>query len=378
MKRLTVPSVLLAWTLAVSTLAEPLVSHTDVFTSGQDGYRMYRIPAIETTPDGSLLAFAEARKYGGGDPGFGKQDIDLVFKRSTDLGATWSAMQVLEDPGEGWSAANPATVVDRQTDRVWVLYLRSRPGRSTVTSRPKTDDMQTVARWSDDNGLAWSESIDLTEIARNMDDVTWKASVVGPGGMIQTRAGRLIAPVWRSSEGISSNVLAIFTEDHGRTWQRSVEVARGQGGNENQVVELGNGNILMDIRQNGGGHRWLSESSDGGKTWSQPRPGVSVSPVACAIERLTLKSAGDDRDRLLWTGPKGPGRQTLVGRISYDEGQTFTHEKVIADEPAAYSDLTILKDKTVGILWEPLLSLPVRDRIGSTLDYRRPGPACRT
>ena len=77
-----------------------------------------------------------------------------------------------------------------------------------------------------------------------------------------------------------------------------------------------------------------------------------VTPVACAIKRLTLQSAGDDRNRIIWTGPKGPGRKTLVARVSYDEGQTFTNERLIADEPAAYSDLTVLPDKTVGVLWE--------------------------
>jgi len=352
MKRLPLVPLLLLLTLSSPVWAEPLISHTDVFHSGQDGYKMYRIPAIETAPDGSLLAFAEGRKHGGADPGFGKQDIDLVLKQSTDQGATWSAMRVVEDPGELWSAANPATVVDRRTGCVWVLYLRSRPGRSCRTSRPQTDDMQTMARWSEDNGQSWSEPIDLTGVARDMDDPTWKASVVGPGGIIQTRSSRLVAPVWRSSQGVSFNVLTMYSDDHGKTWQRSAEVPRGQGGNENQLVALRDGTILMDIRQNRGDHRWLSTSTDGGKTWSKPRPGVKISPVACAIERLSLKSAGDDRDRILWTGPKGPGRKTLIARISYDEGQTFAREKIIAEEPAAYSDLTILKDKTVGILWE--------------------------
>jgi sialidase-1 len=74
--------------------------------------------------------------------------------------------------------------------------------------------------------------------------------------------------------------------------------------------------------------------------------------VACAIERYTLKSAGDDRDRLLWTGPKGPQRSNLVARMSYDEATTFPHERSIWTGPAAYSDLTILKDKTIGVLWE--------------------------
>jgi sialidase-1 len=83
-----------------------------------------------------------------------------------------------------------------------------------------------------------------------------------------------------------------------------------------------------------------------------PRPGQLVTPVACAIERYTLKSAGDDRNRIVWTGPKGAGRAKLVVRVSYDEGHTFTGERLISDEAAAYSDLTILKNKNVGVLWE--------------------------
>ena len=69
----------------------------------------------------------------------------------------------------------------------------------------------------------------------------------------------------------------------------------------------------MDIRHEKGPHRWMAESTDGGRapsagwSWSEPRPGLAVSPVACAIERYTLQAAGDDRDRILWTGPKGPG-----------------------------------------------------------------------
>ena len=55
-------------------------SSTDVFVERTGGYFAYRIPAIETAADGSLLAFAEARKYNLDDPGFGKQDIDLVYR----------------------------------------------------------------------------------------------------------------------------------------------------------------------------------------------------------------------------------------------------------------------------------------------------------
>jgi sialidase-1 len=334
--------------LGVLGAAGPQPTHTDVFISGQDGYKVYRIPAIETAPDGSLVACAEARKYNAADPGHQGNDIDLVCKRSTDGGRTWSAMQVVEDPGEKWSAANPATVVDRKTNRVWVLYLRSKPGRSTRTSRPGTDDMQTFARHSADNGVTWSAPIDLSRVARDYVDATWRTTVVGPGGAIATRSGRLIVPAWKSPY----NVFTLASDDHGATWQRGAMAPGGTAANENQLVELADGRVLMDARHTGGPHRFVWTSGDGGATWRGPRPGASVTPCACAIERLTLAAGTGGRNRILWTGPKGPGRTTLVARVSYDEGATFPLERVIATEKAAYSDLTILPDGRVGVLWE--------------------------
>jgi sialidase-1 len=339
--------------LSISVMAEPEPAHVDVFFSGKDGYNNYRIPAIEVAPDGSLLAFAEARTAG--DPGEGPTSaVDLVFKRSTDNGVTWSEMKIIEQPGKGWSAANPATTVDRQTGKVWLLYLRCKPERGTSKARPGTDDLQTFARFSEDNGQTWSNPIDLTEVGRDMKDPQWRATVIGPGGMIQDRNGRLIAAAWRVAPW---GVFAVYSEDHGRTWQRGQMVPsqipnKKHCPNETQVVELSDGRILMDYRDESNAHRWMVESRDGGKTWTEPRVGVSVTPVACAIERYTLKSAGDDRDRIIWTGPKGPKRSNLVAKLSYDEGQTFPAERLIAAGPAAYSDLTILKDKSVGVLWE--------------------------
>ena len=55
--------------LAAPAAAAPPAS-TDVFVEHTGGYFAYRIPAIETAPDGSLLAFAEARKYNLDDPGY--------------------------------------------------------------------------------------------------------------------------------------------------------------------------------------------------------------------------------------------------------------------------------------------------------------------
>ena len=95
--------------------AEPLFTSVDVFTARTEGYHTFRIPAIVTAADDSLIAFAEGRRDNRHDPGGG--DIDLVYKRSSDQGQTWSVLEVLDDPGEGWSASNPTPVVDRTNGR---------------------------------------------------------------------------------------------------------------------------------------------------------------------------------------------------------------------------------------------------------------------
>jgi len=334
--------------LALVLRAEPLYQSTDVFVSGREGYFAYRIPAIERSPDGSLLAFAEGRKYNLGDPGYDGNDIDLVAKRSTDNGATWSNLMIIEDPGEKWSAGNPATLTDQQSGRVWLFYLRCKPGRNTDTARPGTDDSQVLARTSDDNGVTWSEAIDLTSVSRDMADPKWRCSVAGPGGGIQMRDGRLVVPMWRFEPW---GDFAMFSEDHGKSWQRGGLVP-GLAGDECQLVELADGHLMIDVRQQSGNHRWQAISNDGGRTWSPPRSAEKVTPVCCATERFTSQSSGSDRNRILWTGPRGPGRSNLVVRVSYDEAQTFTLERPISAGPAAYSDLTVLKDQSVGVLWE--------------------------
>jgi len=344
---------------AVASAQPTTITHVNVFTAGEENYSAFRIPAIETMPNGSLLAVCEARKHNRSDPGHDDNDIDLVIKRSQDGGNTWSKLTILDNPGEKWSACNPATVVDRDNDRMWLLHCRTRPGRSSATSRPGTDDAQAWARYTDDHGETWSTPTDITHIARDVGN--WGSSFFGPGGAIQNRDGRLLIPLSRTTgrrntEGImvagTWNPFVIYSDDHGSTWQRGELLPDRDRGDENQLVELADGRILMDVRQDDGLHRWLTTSNDGGRTWNTPRAGQQVTPVCCSIERCTLAVNGNDRNRILWTGPKGPGRRNLVVRLSYDEGKSFVVEKLISEEKAAYSDITILKDKSIGVLWE--------------------------
>ncbi len=334
-------ALLLAAALSAAQPASEL-KHIDVFHSGDGGYFAYRIPAIQTAADGTLLAFAEARKYSLEDPGIKDQEIDLVLRRSQDCGSTWGPTQRIEHAGDFWSAANASTVLDRSDNRIWVVYLRCRPGRNTNSARPGTDDIRVLARSSTDSGATWTEPVDLTAVSRDMSSSSWRASVPGPGGAIQGRNGRLLVPMWMVHPWCN---FVMFSDDHGRTWKRGDVVPGNREGDECQLVELSDGRLLLDMRQHTGGHRWVSTSRDGGRSWSEPVPGETVTPVACAIERA-------DARNLVWTGPKGPERNNLVLRVSTDDGASFARERLIYEGPAAYSDLAILKDGAIGILWE--------------------------
>ncbi len=328
----------------------PAPQPVDVFCAGQDGYFAYRIPALVTAPDGTLLAFAEARKNSLADPGEDGQDIDLVLRRSLDGGATWLPLQVLEDPGDCWSAANPAAVSDRNTGQVWLIYLRVKPQCSTYRARSGTDDVRVLARRSADAGRTWSEPVDLTAKTRDLTDPQWRISVPGPGGAIQDSQGRLVIPFWRYAPW---GVFVVWSADHGSTWQRGT-IVPDVSGDECQIVELAEQRLLLDIRQQQGPQRWRVTSDDLGRTWSPPHPGEIVTPVCCALEYLPghAASGADNRDLWVWTGPRGPQRNDLVAHVSRDGGRTFGGARLVWAGPAAYSDLAVLCDRSLGVLWE--------------------------
>lgn len=90
-----------------TSLAEDQLTKKDVFVAGSGGYHSYRIPAVILTPKGTLLAFCEGRKSSRSDHG----DLDLVLRRSTDNGKTWTPTQVVHE--EGGDASRSATTMER-------------------------------------------------------------------------------------------------------------------------------------------------------------------------------------------------------------------------------------------------------------------------
>jgi sialidase-1 len=369
----TLPSLTAAWTRAQTTPAPPPRQgddplETDVYVAGQDGYHTYRIPSVILTAKGTLLAFAEARRAGRGDAG----DIDLVIKRSTDGGATWSAQQVIGDNGTG-TFGNPCPVIDRRSGTIWLLTTQNlgEDKESQILDGTSKGGRTVWVMHSTDDGVTWSEPKDISASVKKAD-WTWYAT--GPGVGIQTRAGRLVIPANHALAGTQVHQSHLFySDDHGKTW--TLGGIAVDGTNESQVVELSDGRLMLNMRNHPPkkpeNARMVAISADGGRTLGETTTDRALiePPAQASLLRysLALREAPTDsgksrkngnsgsstgRNRLLFANPAAPKRERMTVRLSYDEGTTWPVSRVIHEGPAAYSSLVVLRDRTIGLLYE--------------------------
>jgi len=295
---------------------------------------------VLVTRNGTLLAFCEGRKRGRGDHG----DIDLLLKRSSDRGRTWSQQQVVYEEGGTTeiTIGNPCAVEDKKTGTVWLAFCRNND-RVFITS-------------SKDEGQTWSRP---KEITKQVKDEAWGWYATGPGHGIQIQRGkykgRLVIPCDCSIRGGSGGLgntghsFVIYSDNHGKTWKHGGLTEEGM--NECEVVERADGSLLLSMRNYyKKQRRAFSISGDGGQTWSAPKLHEQVYCPVCqsSIHRYSF----EPRNLILYSGPGGEGRNNLTIRLSCDEGKTWPVSKLLNPGPSAYSDLAVLSNGDIGCLYE--------------------------
>ena len=348
LRPLLILSVLFTAALAA---AVPAVEQTDVFVSGQDGYHTYRIPAVIRAANGNLLAFAEGRKAAGGDAG----DIDILFKRSTDAGRTWSAQQVVWDDADN-TCGNPCPVLDTATGTLWLLLTHNLgTDRERAIAARTAQGTRTV--WvanSKDHGATWTKPVQITSTTK---DPSWTWYATGPGVGIQIKhgphAGRLVIPCDHNyDDPVEKKHLSgshtIYSDDHGQSWKLGGLIRSKV--NECQVAELfdGRGTLLMDMRSNQGRNlRAQSTSTDGGVTWTAPGDAAPLVEPVCQASLIR-----HEPNLLLFSNPAAKTRIRLTVRASADDGRTWRDVTILHAGPSAYSSLVSLDATTAGCLYE--------------------------
>jgi len=304
----------------------------------------YRIPALAVSTKGTILAFAEARRLDGRDVG----DIDAVVRRSEDGGKTWGPEIVVWDDG-GNSINNPCPVVDPKNGRIWICMGRFNP-------YPTAN--QHVS-YSDDDGKTWSKPREITQDIQATLEPKKKCWVPGPGAGLVMRhekyAGRLVIPM-----GFAP--LVVYSDDHGETWKGGGW--GGSDGGEAKCAELLDGSLLFNGRT-GTKKRALSIVTEGGtknatKTWyadDLPDPSCQGAIIRHSWPKDPPSPdsgpASGKPGLLLYSGPASltsRAQGTLFG--SYNNGKTWPWQMLYYEGPSGYSDITVLKDGRVAVLFE--------------------------
>lgn len=331
--------------------------HTTVFERGQGGYHTYRIPAIVATKAGTLLAFCEGRREGRGDAG----NIDLLVKRSTDNGRSWSESQVIWDDDDN-TCGNPAPVVDQQTGTIWLpmTWNLGTDHENEIMAGNSEQPRHVYLTHSRDDGVTWATPIKISDVTRKAH---WRWYATGPGNSIQlTRGphkGRLLIPANHSDHSMVNKhpyrSHVFWSDDHGRTWQ--LGGIHGEKTNESAVVELGDGSVMQAMRSyHGKNRRALSVSRDGGATWGEDYLHEALDTPVCQASILRYSFSDEEssggRSRILFSSPLGSRRSDLHVWCSYDEGKTWPVKKQIHSGGSAYSNLVRLTNGQIGVLYE--------------------------
>lgn len=348
-----------------------------VFTSGAEGFKSFRIPAIVKLPNGDLLAFAEGRVNGSGDFG----NIKIVTKKSTDKGKTWGAIKIAV-VNDTLQAGNPSPVVD-VTDPAFPhgrIFLFYNTGNASETKVRKGLGLREVwYKTSTDGGNTWSAAVNITlQVHRPKQPLVnkaynfsedWRSYANGPGHAVQFLSGLYKGRIYvaaNHSAGDPQNHYAdgrahgFYSDDHGKTFKLSDNITT-PGGNEAMAVVLSGNKLMINARNQLGNvkERIVAISNNGGKSWDKTYFDHQLPDPVCQGSILNIGQTKGKSILAFCNAADTIERNNLTLRISFDEGKTWTMSKHVAKSTAgnkndysAYSDLVKLSATHVGVLYE--------------------------
>ena len=327
----------------------------------------YRIPAITTAPNGDLLVSYDERPKDNGNGGSDAPNPNhIVQRRSTDGGKTWSAPTYIHqgtETGKKVGYSDPSYVVDHQTGTIFNFHVKSYDqgwsGSKAGTDPENRSIIQAEVSTSTDNGWTWTHRTITADITK---DNPWTARFAASGQGIQIQhgahAGRLVQQYTiRTADG-TVQAVSVYSDDHGKTWQAGTPT--GTGMDENKVVELSDGSLMLNSRaSDGSGFRKVARSTDGGQTWSEPASDKNLPDSvdnAQIIRAFPNAAPSDPRAKVLLLShspnPKPWSRDRGTISMSCDDGASWATGKVFNENFVGYTTIAVQSDGSIGLLSE--------------------------
>lgn len=380
------------------------------FAAGTGGSANFRIPALVTLSDGTLVAAADARWNDTSD-GWG---LDTIVSRSADGGENWSYTfaNYLGDNGNAYNADSTAFIdpalavaedgtiymlVDLYPHGTYIGNVQAGTGFDgngrlllSANNRASFDYYLDGNEIKDSNGNAVSgytvdeyynikgEKVDTNlffsdspyqvlstsylYLTKSTDGgKTWSAPMmlnsqvknsgdtfygVGPGRGLVTSTGRIIFPCYTYINAADGNTSVIYSDDGGNTWTRSAGMTSQSS--EAALTEA-DGRIYMFTRHGG-----YYVSSDNGSTWSDQQSVDIWYTTTCQLSAITYSRKIDGKTAILLSAPtygRNAGK-IFTGLVQEDGSIKWTYTYSVNNSAYAYSCLTELKDGTIGLLYE--------------------------
>ncbi|MEN3941087.1 sialidase family protein [Prosthecobacter sp. SYSU 5D2] len=354
--------------------AKPLFETVCLFPITPDNKPNYRIPGLLLAANGDLLAIVERRNDGPGDIG----NHDIVMKRSSDQGRTWSdEILIFDDESR---VCTDLTLGRNQSGKLWIFFLRdkkrfvhlsSTDHGQTWTGPVDIHSQVTLPEWDTLKGKPTTEPVKNPKGRMALWEKDWEQRYgCGPGkAMVQLKSGRIVVPArHREDTGkfrLRSFAHCFYSDDQGATWKLGGTI--GMHTSECQLMELADGRLMVISRNESSEdspdniRHLRAYSRDGGETWGPVERVEELISPRChgSVERLTLAGT-QDKNRLLFSSPASPirqvehpyGRYNLTVRLSYDEGASWSAGRTIWPHPGSYSDMVVMEDLTVGYIYE--------------------------
>lgn len=330
---------------------EIVLCRSVLFRPGDYGSANYRIPAVITASDGALVALTDRRKNNDLDL---PQDIDVVCRRSTDGGITWSEpLCVAQGTGYGKGFGDAALVQADDEGGLMTVFC----GGTGLWASTSICPQCLYYALSRDNGVTWSEPVDFTPYVygvecRDTIRKQWYGGFCASGNGLRLPSGRLMFVLTvRENKSNELSDYVIFTDDTGQTWQVSERAALQA--DEAKLVALNDGRLLMSIRCQG--NRRFGISSDGGMTWTdETLVWNDLTAPACNGDmiRYPVSESSDLPSLLLQSLPFGTERSHVTVYASRDEGVSWPISRCMVPYASAYSSLCVLPDGTIGLYVE--------------------------
>ena len=355
----------------------------------------YRIPAIATASNNTVLAFSDYRPCSN-DIGYG--EVDIMLRRSYDNGRTWSDAVCIAD-GQGGNSnvfnvgfGDAAVVADRESGKVLVMAVA---GKQVFAYGSSTGHNSMAKIVSNDNGESWNAPEDVTsQFMIDENSLFPKAYTMffGSGRMLQSRVykaegadyyriyGALLIKHPSSTYTGNCNYV-VYSDDFGATWKilgGSIDAGMCcNGGDEPKVEELPDGSIVLSSRKYYGRYFNVftyTDKATGAGAWGSvvashdQTGGISFGGNATNGEIYKVKAIHNESGRIcdvmLQSIPIGGGRSNVsvyFKEMSYAEAytpttfaQNWTKGLEVSNMGSAYSTMILQADGNFGFFYEEL------------------------